>query len=393
MASSTSTFSSAPTGDPVAAARALQPLIRETAPRTEAERRVPQDVIDAMNRAGLFHMVLPAPLGGGSDPVTAAEAVEEIAYADASTGWVVMLAQQSAMFAQYLGDEDCATIWGGGGIIAGTARPIGRAVWTESPEPGYLVSGRWPFASGSSHATWFMGECVVYDGDVPRKDAEGNNVTRAMFVPREQVTVFDTWDTTGLRGTASNDFEVHDAFVPASRGFQMLVSPVVQPWSRPGMEPLAFMNHGTHALGVARSAIDAAAEIMRTRKGWGDQPLASLARMQTVIAEATAQVQSARAYLYAAAAELRSEIEAGRSGSPTQRSRVRLAASHAMTSSVQAVDSLHRALATSSIMASSALERPFRDIHTAAAHVMIGPMTYEAAGRVELGMEPQFPFF
>lgn len=64
-----------------------------------------------------------------------------------------------------------------------------------------------------------------------------------------------------------------------------------------------------------------------------------------------------------------------------------------MTASVEAIDALHRALATSSIVASSALERPFRDLHTAAAHVMIGAMTYEAAGRVELGLEPQFPFF
>lgn len=304
--------------DPVAAARALQPLIRDAAGRTEMERRVPQDVIDAMNHAGLFHMVLPPPLGGGWDPVTASRAVEEIAYADASTGWVVMLSQQSAMFAQFLGDADCAAIWGQGGIIAGTARPIGRAIWTESPEPGYVVSGRWPFASGSSHATWFMGECVVYDGDEPRRDASGDQVTRAIFVPREEVEVFETWDTTGLRGTASNDFEIREAFVPASRGFQMLVSPTVQPWAKPGSEPLAFMNHGTHAIGVARAVIDAAAEIMRTRKGWGDQPLASIPRMQMVLADATARVGSARTYLYAAAEELRAEIEAGRMGAPSQ---------------------------------------------------------------------------
>ena len=54
---------------------------------------------------------------------------------------------------------------------------------------------------------------------------------------------------------------------------------------------------------------------------------------------------------------------------------------------------MHGALATSSMFTSSALERPFRDIHTAAAHAMIGPMTYEAAGRVLLDRDPQFSFF
>jgi hypothetical protein len=72
---------------------------------------------------------------------------------------------------------------------------------------------------------------------------------------------------------------------------------------------------------------------------------------------------------------------------------VRLAASHATRASVQAVDLVHGAVATSAIFTGSPLERQFRDIHTAAAHVMIGPLTYQAAGRVQLGLGPDFPFF
>lgn len=66
--------------DPVAAARALQPMIRAAAGRTESERRVPQEVIDALFQAGMFHMVLPASVGGGGhSPIVASRAVEEIA--------------------------------------------------------------------------------------------------------------------------------------------------------------------------------------------------------------------------------------------------------------------------------------------------------------------------
>ena len=64
-----------------------------------------------------------------------------------------------------------------------------------------------------------------------------------------------------------------------------------------------------------------------------------------------------------------------------------------MKASSQAVDGLHAAVATTGIFNSSPISRQFRDIHTAAAHVMIGPMTIEAAGRVILGDEPAFPFF
>jgi hypothetical protein len=64
-----------------------------------------------------------------------------------------------------------------------------------------------------------------------------------------------------------------------------------------------------------------------------------------------------------------------------------------VAASLRAVDLLHAALATISIFTKSPLERQFRDIHTAAAHVMVGPLIYEAAGRVEMGLPAGMPFF
>lgn len=87
------------------------------------------------------------------------------------------------------------------------------------------MSGRWPFASESSHADWFMGECIVYDGEQPRRDAQGNEVSRAVMMPRSAVRTYPIWQTTGLRGTASNDFSVEGVFVPETHCFQMLVTP------------------------------------------------------------------------------------------------------------------------------------------------------------------------
>ncbi|MFA7248459.1 MAG: acyl-CoA dehydrogenase family protein [Dehalococcoidia bacterium] len=379
--------------DPLAAARALAPVIREAAPAIERDRRVPLDLIDAVRDAGLFHMLIPRSLGGAEvDPVIASRVVEEIATADASTGWVVMLAMQSNAFAGFMEERHALEVWGNGGIIAGTARPIGRAVAMSGAEEGYMVSGRWPFASGSSHADWFLAECVVYEGEQPRKDAAGKDVTRMLFVPREDVTVIDTWNTTGLRGTASNDFTVQGSFVPHGRGFQIMVSLPQNDHPLYRTEPIAFVNHGSHALGVARTALDVAVDLIGQKRGWGDVPLREVPRMQGIVAEATAEIEAARAFLYAAAGELWSAAVAG-TPAPRQRSRARLAASHAMTASLRTVDLLHRALGTTSIMAGSTLDRCFRDLHTAGAHVMVGPLTYEAAGRVELGLDAAFPLF
>lgn len=155
------------------------------------------------------------------------------------------------------------------------------------------------------------------------------------------------------------------------------------------------MNHGAHALGVARAALDAGREAIATKVGWGGVPLRDQPRFQTVLAEETALVEAASAYLYGSAEELWAAVSRGETPEHVAplRARLRLAASHAARSSVQAVDLLHGALATTAIFTERAPERPFRDIHTAAAHVMIGALIFKAAGRVALGLYPAFPFF
>jgi alkylation response protein AidB-like acyl-CoA dehydrogenase len=375
-------------------AREVAAMAAESAAQTESEGQLPAALVEAIKKARLFHLLLPREYGGEeTDPVTAAKAVEIVAAGDGSAGWCVMLAAQSCSFAGMLPPEHSRAIWGSGGVVAGTANPVGRAVWTETPDPGYVVNGRWGFASGSSHADWFTGECVVYDGDQPRKDANGNDVTRAVFVPRdEKVRIYETWNVTGLRGTASNDFSIEGAFVPAARGFQMLVTPPQHPWALYRALPLIFINHGAHALGVARGAVESAVQIARKKRGWGGVPMVELPRVQAAIAQATVLVDAAAEHLYGAAQRLWDDTVAG-GDSADLRARTRLATSHAATSSGEAVDLLHNALGTASIFAANPIERQFRDIHTATKHVMIGLMTYEAAGRALLGMEPQFPFF
>jgi alkylation response protein AidB-like acyl-CoA dehydrogenase len=370
----------------------LAPRIRALGPEIERQRRLPPELVAEMVEAGLFHVFVPRSIGGlGLDPLTASRVIEEVSMADGSAGWCVMLAAQSAAFAGFIEEEDARAIWGGGGIVASTARPIGRAV---SHGEEFVVSGRWPFASGSSHATWFGGECTIYDGDQPRLDKDGNAVTKMLFVPRESVTVHDTWDTTGLRGTASNDFSMENVHVPMKRGFQMLVDPPIHPSPLYGCLSLVFITHASQALGVARGAIAAACEIGRAKPAWGNnQLLRDVTRFEEAIAEATAMVESARCYLYATAGELWETLTSGGESTPLMRSRVHLAKSYAVRASVRALDLVHAAVGTSSLFTASPLERQFRDLHTAAAHVMVSPLTFESAGRVELGLEPSFPFF
>lgn len=381
------------TTDHVQAARNLAPRVAELADEIERERRLVPELVESFRKAGFFHLTVPESAGGlQADPVTAAKVVEEISAGDGSAGWCIMIAQQNGGFAGFFSPERAREVWGNGQVACGTARPIGRAV---KQGGGYAVTGRWPFASGSSHADWFAAETMLFDGDEPIRDTAGNHKSRMLMVPRSEVTIHDTWHTTGLRGTASNDFEVKGAFVPADRGFQMAADPPRSDWALYSVPMALFVNHGTQALGVARGAIKSAVAIAEKKVGYGsDRPLRETPRIQGVVAEAIVTVAAARAYLYQQTEALWQKALAGESDAdPLLRARVRLATSNAARASLHAVDLLHAALGTSSLFQNTPLERQFRDIHMAAAHVMISQFTYEAAGRVEMGLEAEFPFF
>jgi alkylation response protein AidB-like acyl-CoA dehydrogenase len=72
-----------------------------------------------------------------------------------------------------------------------------------------------------------------------------------------------------------------------------------------------------------------------------------------------------------------------------QRRRLRLAITHAIASSVQAGDRLHRAAGASAVYDGQPLERRFRDLHTAGAHVQADPRLLEITGAMLLGSGPE----
>jgi alkylation response protein AidB-like acyl-CoA dehydrogenase len=371
-------------------ARELAAQIRSRGDEIELARQVPADIIDSLRQGGVFRLCTPKALGGGEVPaLETLRVIEEIARADGSTAWVVMVGSTTALLSGYLTDEWARRIYGDdpGVITVGVTAPNGRA---RQVEGGIEVTGQWQWGSGCHHANWLIGGSLLVDdaGEIVR-DENGAPHHLLPFLSAEQVEILDTWYAHGMAGSGSADFKAQAAFVPEGRWLRFGVS---QPRLK-GLYQfplLGFLGLGvcSISLGLARRAIDELVSLAGQKVPVAStRTLANRSYVQSSVAEAEAAVRSARALLREAVESAWAAAAAGDPLTVEHRLLLRLATTNASRQSAQAVDLMYNAAGGTSVYNSSPLARIFRDMHVATQHIMVAPPTYELAGRVFLGLE------
>jgi alkylation response protein AidB-like acyl-CoA dehydrogenase len=374
--------------DVVSAAHDLFPRIVAAREEAEALRRVPPAIAEQLGAAGLLQMFLPRAMGGPElPPLAAFHAIEAVSRADGSIGWCAMIATVASLFAGWLDADVGRSIAGKPADLrlAGSLRSQGSA---RPVVGGYRVSGRWDFASGVHHANWLFCTCKILDGDTPRTTPSGAPLTRSMWVPAARARIEDTWSVVGLRGTGSHDFVVEDAFVPESH-----TSSIAEPPRQPGalyhprmVYVTIFGANVANALGIARGALDAFADLARRSSPASPVPLRERPAVQARLGEAEAILGAARAFVVDAVG---AACDAARGPDPSLAiARARLAITHGVHEAVRAVDLVFHAAGTLAIHTENPLERYFRDIHVAVQHNAAFPVHYESAGKVFLGLAP-----
>jgi indole-3-acetate monooxygenase len=372
--------------NPVSAVGSLTQMIREECEAVDRTRAIPAAVVDALRDARVFHLLAPRAVGGAeTDPLTFLRVVEEVSYADGSAGWCTMIGGCYAIFGGMLPPEGAREIFGDPATIsAGNFRPDKGLA--EVMDGGYRVSGRWELASGSSHAGWYIaGAMLVRDG-APVTGPDGRPVMREFFFPASEARVIDTWESTGLRGTASHDYEVAEIFVPEHRTLWFQEPPGERgPLYR--MPPVAMFATFIAAvqLGIARHAIDAFVELATTKIPTMSQiMLADGVTAQASLGRAMALVSSARGYLESALQNLWDRVEAGHAPTLGDRGGLWLASAHAGHTAHAAIDMLYTAAGATAVYAASPLDRCLRDARTALQHVCTRDVHFELAGRLAL---------
>lgn len=374
--------------------RALLPAIRARRQEIEQARRLPRDLVDQLAKTGIFSLGVPRAIGGKeASPLELMQAVETVSTADGSTGWCAMLAVSGGASAGYMNEPGAREVFADPNApSAGIAAPAGAAVRVDG---GMRVSGRWPFASGITHSDWIWAGCLVMENGTPRMTPHGPEIVHACM-PVRDVVIHDTWYVSGLCGTGSNDFSVAELFVPEQRIFALLdptghrAEPLYQ------IPPLHLFVYQLVcvSLGIARSALDEVTELAQTKvptlqKGvLADRPVA-----QVELARAEAALGAARAFLYDTVEGIWQTVSAGRAPGKRELALGRVAAMQAAETGAAVARTANVLAGGSSIYATSSLQRHARDAEAVTHHFTVAPHTWEDAGRVFLGREPNVPVF
>jgi len=299
--------------------------------------------------------------------------------------------QCSALIAAYLEPAVNRAIFADPRSIVAWGPP--NASRASAVEAGYRLTGKWDFASGCRQARWMGAHCHVLEADGSlRLNRLGRPTVRTLLFPASDATLLDTWQTIGLRGTASDSYSVNDVFV--SEAFSTTRE---DPTLRRASGPLyAFTQQCLYATGVAAVAFGIARAMLSefitlaSRKApRGLARLADNAVVQADVARAEARLGSARAYLIETLTTIYAHADDMAPIEVADRARVRLACTNAIQSAAEVADFAYKAAGVDAIFPGSPFERRFRDMHTLSQQIQARGAHFESVGQVLLGVPPE----
>jgi 3-hydroxy-9,10-secoandrosta-1,3,5(10)-triene-9,17-dione monooxygenase len=382
---------------------ALRPILLERAAATEAERRVSGETTRVLVEAGLYRLGQPRRFGGYEyGPSALLRLGFEIGRGCGSTGWCAMIANVNAWLASYWPIEAQEEIWGTNPdhLVTGTFVPTGKCA---AADGGYLVHGRWPFASNCDNSDWLFVSALL-------PEVEGQPPSVGWFmVPRADLGIDqDSWHVAGMQGTGSKTlFADASIFVPAHRVVRFAD---VERGTTPGRgvagNVMAGFNFATMGavtlvaplLGTAQAALDWYSEAMRAKVKASLKPgaaasVAQSPQAQARAGEAQARIDAALALLLADLAPLEERVRAGEDIAVADRIRIRRDIGFAARAAADAVNLLFEGAGAASAALDAPIQRYWRDINAAARHASLDTQAiYALVGQQCFGLDPKGQF-
>jgi alkylation response protein AidB-like acyl-CoA dehydrogenase len=373
-------------------ASALAPLLRKHAAWTEENRRLHDEIVEALADAGVFKLRQPTQYGGlEADTRTLVEVGSALGQADCSTSWVSSVywipGWMTCLFPDEVQDEIYATP---NARVCGTLSPGGVATPVDG---GVIVNGKWGFISGAHHAHW---QEIIAIFTPP----EGEPYPIMAVVPMSDLQVVDDWHTLGMRGTGSITTIAEELFIPRERVLPMPALLTGQgasknnadkPLYRGPLMPVACASSTGTLVGMAKGAQEGFLSRMSNRKitytAYESQREAPLTHFQ--VAEATTKIDQAEFHAVRLATLVDTKCVDGAEWKLEERAQCRADVGSVVRLTKEAIGILAEASGGSSIYTDVPIQRINRDVQAVNQHALMHPNTNaELYGRVLCGLEP-----
>ncbi|MEW5423495.1 acyl-CoA dehydrogenase family protein [Amorphus sp. 3PC139-8] len=369
----------------------ILPLIEERAAEAEKQGYLTDDVVEALRKAGIYTMIFPKEVGGAELlPVEAMRIAERIAYVHGSTGWCTIVNNmEGTSMALYIEDEGINEVFrerpditiAGNGVPRGFARRV---------DGGYMIRGKWAYASAVQHAEWIHTGCFVVDDDGEMIMLEsGQPKIIICHHPRETIELLGNWDVLGLRATGSFDYTLMGAdelFVPDHMLYDFNIGAPRRggPQGALGLAGYSAWAHTGWAVGVGRRVLDELVKVIVERRDpFGLSKDSASFKFQ--FAQAEAKYRAARAMAYETWESVSDACAAGQKPSLEQMTMVKLSLRH-IHDVISEVSTFAHRHARGASLHNTPMQRVYRDIHAGTQHILMADQIVEECGRAMLGL-------
>lgn len=372
-------------------ARAIGELAWSLRAEGDRDRRMSDQIIDALRASGLMKLCRHRKWGGAeADPMTFLDVGRELARGSASLGWIYTVLGFHDWYMAFASEQLQRDVWADepDAFVCDSFAPVGQI---ERVSDGYVLTGQWRFASGIEWSSWIGvgGIAVAPDGERPEHIL--------FFLPRRDIAIHDDWHTLGLRGTASRALSVDRVFVPEHRAFALGRTAVERGavvddgplWRMPlmTMQGLAVL---TPSVGVAQRVVDEFYVWTKQRvRPYEGIPAKEMPAAQLILASAATQWDAVWALAQKYAQYGWDRALSGQSFLLTDEERAQLFSWRGFIgrTSVELSDELYTSAGAMALFETHPLQQLFRDIHSTGVHIGVDRAdAYTSRGRVAMGL-------
>lgn len=241
--------------------------------------------------------------------------------------------------------------------------------------------------SNCLHAEW------IGVGARLQRGAETDPVHRLVFVCADDVTIEDTWDVVGLRGTGSHHVSAEQLVVDSDHACPFIgrAWPDGPLWRMPVLSVILPLLTAV-PLGIARGALDEVAR--QAREGRASVHRSDLAGEPLAMADYAAaelRLHGARAALLDLVREAHERVAGGDELDRQLLARIYLADLHATDTAVEVTSVAHRLGGGAAVYAESPLLRALNDVEAARQHYQFAHDHRTVLGQVLAGCDVIYP--